>query len=113
MVPWHLLVCGGINTSLADAVVASSGMLASAKPTRISDDGRERPGRGQLDISFVKRPTPLAVQEIIEIQEKKVPAPAEIERRREIDARAQSFLDEQDVAGIAIFNDGNRRRKSE
>jgi hypothetical protein len=109
MLPWHLLVCGGINTSLADAVVASSGMLASAKPTRILNDGRERTGRGQLDIRFSKRPTPQAVQEIIEIQERKQPASAEIERRREIDARAQSFLDEQRVAGIAIFNDGNRR----
>jgi hypothetical protein len=113
MLPWHLLVCGGVNTSLADAVVASGGMLASAKPTRILDDVRERTGRNQLDIRFVKRPTPQAVQEIIEIQERKQPAAAEIERRREIDARAQSFLDEQDVAGIAIFNDGNRREGSE
>jgi uncharacterized protein DUF6615 len=117
MLPWHLLVCAGNNTSLADAAVASSRMLASAKPTRILDDGRVSVGRDQLDISFAKRPAPQAIRDIIEIQERKQPADAQadarLERRREIDDRAQSFLDEQGVAGIVIFNDSNRRERSE
>jgi hypothetical protein len=114
MLPWHLLVCSGNNkVSLADAVITAGQKLTSAKPEQTLRDGTVRAGREQLDVRFTKRPTPQTVRDIIEIQERTTVFDAQAERRREIDARAQTFLDEQDVAGIAIFNDSNRRQEDE
>lgn len=97
MLPWHFLVCAANKVSLADAVVNAGRNLVSARPERTLRDG------------FNKRSTPQAIRDIIEIQERSRPTDAQVERRREIDARAQGFLDEQEVVGIAIFNDNNRR----
>jgi hypothetical protein len=105
MLPWHLLVCTNKKTSLAEAVVGAGRMLAAPKPQRKLDNGTIRAGRARLNIKFNKRATPEAVSEIIEIQEKRQPVDAQLVIRQEIDARAQDFLDEQDLAGVAVFND--------
>lgn len=105
MLPWHLLVCTSAKKSLADAVRNAGTMLAAPKPTRKLDDGTLRAGRGRLDVEFAKRTTPQDVREIMEIQERRRPTAARFVTRQEIDARAQSLLNEQDLAGVAIFND--------
>jgi hypothetical protein len=79
-------------------------MLAAPKPGRKLVDGTIRAGRGRLDVEFAKRATPQDIREIMEIQERK-PTDARFVTRQEIDARAQGLLDEQDLAGVAIFND--------
>jgi uncharacterized protein DUF6615 len=109
MLPWHLLVCAKPKISLARAAADAGRMLASAKPGRKMDDGRVITGRDRLDVSFAETSTPETVRDIIDIQERSHPADAQVRRRSEIDARAENFLDEQELAGMAIFNDGNRR----
>jgi hypothetical protein len=105
MLPWHLLVCTSTKRSLADAVRNAGTMLAARRPSRKLDDGTVRAGRERLDVEFAKRTTPQDILEIMEIQERRRPADARFVTRQEIDDRAQSLLDNQDLAGIAIFND--------
>lgn len=105
MLPWHLLVCTGPKRSLADAAINAGRMLADTKPRRKLKDGRLQVGRQKLSIKFAKQTTPLFVRELIEIQERSRPIDSQIEGWREINARAQEVLEEEDIAGLTIFND--------
>ena len=105
MIPWHLLVCTNSKTSLVDAAIKTTRGLAGAKPQRKLENGRHQAGRPKFNIDFARRNTPSFVNDLIEIQERSRPDAPQIEGLREINARAQKLLEDEELAGLTIFND--------
>lgn len=109
MLPWHLLACTSQGSKLADSAAAFGRRLAEPKGEPRVVDGRlvgwERDRR---DVSVELRPAPDAVVEMVEISDRDRKAEEHIRIREEIDTRAASILEEQELAGLVIFDDSDR-----
>ena len=104
MLPWHFLVCTDDETNLAEAAIRAISKLARPKPLGEGRTRRTRAGRGRLSLNIETRATPSFVRELLEIRRPQV-------RRREIEVwdqiteRARVVLEQQKLAGLAIFED--------
>ena len=105
MVPWHLLACTSSKRGLADAAADAARLLAGPKGTPSVVDGLVRWERPQRTISLNLRAVPEYARAMTEIQDRPRPARQPDDRRREIDIRARAVLEEQQLAGLAIFDD--------
>ena len=106
MMPWHLLACSSDGDGLAEAASRAGRLLADAKGEPSVIDGIIQWERPRRDIPLDLRTIPEYVSELVEIHDRHTRSP--VDRRREIDVRARTALEEQELAGVAIF-DGTRK----
>jgi len=101
MIPWHLLACTSDTLRLSDAAAGAYRTLAQPKGEPSIIDGVLHWQRPQRDISVKLRATPEYVRDMIEIQHRR----QETGRRRDLDDRARKVLEEQELAGVTVFDD--------
>lgn len=106
MVPWHLLACTADAKTLAESAISAARTLAEPKGSPRVVAGIvtwERPKR-EIEVSL--RDVPSYIHEMIEIRESHGVTPSShLRARDEIESRARGVLDEQELAGIAVFED--------
>lgn len=103
--PWHLLACTSHGRPLANAAAAAGRILAEPKGAPTIEGDHVQWERPQIEMNTSVRSLPEYVRDMIQIGRRQRAEPTATSHRREIDSRALRIIDEQDLAGLTIFEE--------
>lgn len=110
MIPWHLLACATHSRSLADSATNAARILSEPKGQPRLEGKTVIWERPKKTINLNPRDVPAYVSEMIEVRERhdRLAVEGIAQEREEIDSRARAVLDQEELAGVTVFNDARK-----